>query len=182
MSMLRDKYKNTVVPALKASGKFPSVMDLPKLEKIVVNIGVNALVDRDALKAAMDDIAKITGQRPAMTKATKSISNFKLREGMPIGAKATLRGERMWEFLERLIHATLPRIRDFRGLPNRGFDGRGNYTFGLKDQTTFPEIDATQVPVEKGMDITICTTGDDKAARELLTLLGLPFAGKNKNK
>ena len=119
-----------------------------------------------------------TGQQPVLCKARKSISNFKLRAGMVIGAKVTLRGDRMYEFLDRLVNITLPRIRDFRGIPNRGFDGRGNYTFGLKDQTTFPEIDATQVPVEKGMDITICTTGDDKSARALLEMLGVPFAGR----
>ena len=179
MSVLKDKYKNQVVPALKATGKYPSVMDLPKLEKIVVNIGVNALVDRDALKAAADDIA---GQRPAITKATKSISNFKLREGMAIGAKTTLRGERMYEFLERLIHATLPRIRDFRGISPKSFDGRGNYSLGLKEQTLFPEIEADKVKRVQGMDITIVTTAKNNAdALELLKLLGMPFANAGAN-
>ena len=177
MSVLKDKYNNEVVKALKDSGKFPSVMDIPKLSKIVVNIGVNSLVDRDALKAAADDIAKITGQRPAITKATKRISNFKLREGMAIGAKVTLRGERMYEFLERLIHATLPRIRDFRGIPPKSFDGRGNYTMGLKEQSLFPEIEADKVKRVQGMDITIVTTAKtDADAKELLKLLGMPFA------
>ena len=178
MSMLRDKYRNDVVPALKATGKYPSVMDLPKLEKIVVNIGVNALVDRDALKAATDDIAKITGQRPAITKATKSISNFKLREGMVIGAKVTLRGERMWEFTERLIAAALPRIRDFHGVSNRGFDGRGNYTLGIKDHSIFPELVEASAG-HSGMDITFVTSSNDnKAAKALLEALGMPFAGR----
>ena len=163
--------------ALKASGKYPSPMDIPRLSKVVVNMGVNTMVDRDMLKAVADDLAKITGQRPAITHATKSISNFKLREGMPIGAKVTLRGERMYEFLERLIHATLPRIRDFRGIPAKAFDGRGNYTLGLKEQSLFPEIEADKVKRVQGMDITIVTTAKtDADAKELLKLLGMPFA------
>ncbi|MBR3584371.1 MAG: 50S ribosomal protein L5 [Kiritimatiellae bacterium] len=177
MSVLKDKYQNEVVKALKASGKYPSVMDIPRLSKVVVNMGVNTMVDRDMLKAVADDLAKITGQRPAITHATKSISNFKLREGMPIGAKVTLRGERMYEFLERLIHATLPRIRDFRGIPAKAFDGRGNYTLGLKEQSLFPEIEADKVKRVQGMDITIVTTAKtDADAKELLKLLGMPFA------
>ena len=177
MSVLKDKYQNEVVKALKASGKYPSVMDIPRLSKVVVNMGVNTMVDRDMLKAVADDLAKITGQRPAITHATKSISNFKLREGMPIGAKVTLRGERMYEFLERLIHATLPRIRDFRGIPAKAFDGRGNYTLGLKEQSLFPEIEADTVKRVQGMDITIVTTAKtDADAKELLKLLGMPFA------
>ncbi|MDD2519469.1 MAG: 50S ribosomal protein L5 [Kiritimatiellae bacterium] len=177
MSMLRDKYKTEVVKALKATGRFPSAMDIPRLSKVVVNIGVNALVDRDMLKQAAEDLAKITGQRPAITKATKSISNFKLREGMAIGAKVTLRGERMYEFLERLIHATLPRLRDFRGVSAKSFDGRGNYSLGLKEQTLFPEIEADKVKRIQGMDITIVTTAKtDGDAKELLKLLGVPFA------
>ena len=152
-------------------------MDIPRLSKVVVNMGVNTMVDRDMLKAVADDLAKITGQRPAITHATKSISNFKLREGMPIGAKVTLRGERMYEFLERLIHATLPRIRDFRGIPAKAFDGRGNYTLGLKEQSLFPEIEADKVKRVQGMDITIVTTAKtDADAKELLKLLGMPFA------
>lgn len=177
MSILKDKYKNEVVKALKATGRFPSAMDLPKLSKVVVNMAVNAQVDRDTLKLAADDLAKITGQRAAITKATKSISNFKLREGMAIGARVTLRGERMFEFLERLIHATLPRIRDFRGVPAKSFDGRGNYSLGLKEQTLFPEIEADKVKRVQGMDITIVTTAkNDADAKELLKLLGIPFA------
>ena len=176
MSVLKDKYQNEVVKALKASGKFPSVMDIPRLSKVVVNMGVNTMVDRDMLKAVADDLAKITGQRPAITHATKSISNFKLREGMPIGAKVTLRGERMYEFLERLIHATLPRIRDFRGIPAKAFDGRGNYSLGLKEQIIFPEIEYDKIEKLRGMNIAITTTAKtDEEARELLKLMGAPF-------
>ncbi|MBP5543848.1 MAG: 50S ribosomal protein L5 [Kiritimatiellae bacterium] len=181
MSRLKDKYVAEAMPKLRDSLGIKNPMLVPKISKVVVNMGFG-IVEKDVQKKLVEELAAITGQHPQLCKARKSVSNFKLREGMVIGAKVTLRREKMYEFLDRLFNVTLPRIRDFRGLPNRGFDGRGNYTFGLKDQTTFPEIDATQVPVEKGMDITICTTGDDKAARELLTLLGLPFAGKNKNK
>ncbi|MDD2239814.1 MAG: 50S ribosomal protein L5 [Kiritimatiellae bacterium] len=177
MSMLRDKYTKEVVPALQATGRFPSAMDVPRLSKVVVNMGVNALVDRDTLKQAAEDLGKITGQRPVITKATKSVSNFKLREGMEIGAKVTLRGEQMYEFLERLLHATLPRIRDFRGVPLKSFDGHGNYSLGLKEQTLFPEIEADKVKRVQGMDITIVTTAKiNEDAKELLKLLGMPFA------
>jgi len=177
MSMLKEKYQKEVVKALKATGRFPSAMDIPRLTKVAVNMSVNAQVDRDTLKLVAEDLAKITGQRAAITKATKSISNFKLREGMAIGAKVTLRGNRMYEFLERLIHATLPRIRDFRGVSPRAFDGRGNYTLGLKEQTLFPEIESDKVKRVQGMDITIVTTAKtDADAKELLQLLGIPFA------
>ena len=181
MSRLKDKYVAEAMPKLRDSLGIKNPMLVPKISKVVVNMGFG-IVEKDVQKKLVEELAAITGQHPQLCKARKSVSNFKLREGMVIGAKVTLRREKMYEFLDRLFNVTLPRIRDFRGLPNRGFDGRGNYTFGLKDQTTFPEIDATQVPVEKGMDITLCTTGDDKSARELLVLLGLPFAGKNKNK
>ena len=177
MSLLKEKYQNQVVKALQATGRFPSKMDVPRLTKVVVNMSVNAQVDRDTLKIVADDLAKITGQRPSIRKATKSISNFKLREGMPIGAKVTLRGARMFEFLERLIHATLPRIRDFRGVSPKAFDGRGNYTLGLKEQTLFPEIESDKVKRVQGMDITIVTTAkNNEDAKELLKLLGIPFA------
>ena len=177
MSLLKEKYQNQVVKALQATGRFPSKMDVPRLTKVVVNMSVNAQVDRDTLKLVADDLAKITGQRPSIRKATKSISNFKLREGMPIGAKVTLRGARMFEFLERLIHATLPRIRDFRGVSPKAFDGRGNYTLGLKEQTLFPEIESDKVKRVQGMDITIVTTAKNiEDAKELLKLLGIPFA------
>ena len=177
MSLLKEKYQKQVVKALKDTGRFPSTMDVPRLTKVVVNMSVNAQVDRDTLKLVADDLAKITGQRPSIRKATKSISNFKLREGMPIGAKVTLRGARMFEFLERLIHATLPRIRDFRGVSPKAFDGRGNYTLGLKEQTLFPEIESDKVKRVQGMDITIVTTAkNNEDAKELLKLLGIPFA------
>ena len=181
MSRLKDKYKAELTPKLKESLGIANPMLVPKATKVVINMAFG-IVEKDVQKKLVEELAAITGQQPKLCRARKSVSNFKLREGMVIGAKVTLRGDRMYEFMDRLFNVTLPRIRDFRGLPTRGFDGRGNYTFGLKDQTTFPEIDAKQVPVEKGMDITLCTTGDNKAARELLTLLGLPFAGRNKNK
>ena len=177
MSILKEKYQKEVVKALKATGKYPSPMDIPRLSKVSINMSVNATVDRDTLKLVAEDLAKIAGQRPAITKATKSISNFKLREGMAIGARVTLRGNRMYEFLERLIHATLPRIRDFRGVSPKSFDGRGNYTLGLKEQSLFPEIESDKVKRVQGMDITIVTTAKNNAdAKELLQLLGIPFA------
>jgi len=177
MSILKDKYKKEVVKALRDTGRFANVMDVPKVTKIVINMAVNALVDRDTLKNVAEDLAKITGQRPVITKSTKSISNFKLREGMAIGAKVTLRGERMYEFLGRLIHSTLPRIRDFRGVSPKAFDGRGNYTLGLKEQTIFPEIEADKIKKVQGMDITIVTSAKTNAdAKDLLKLLGIPFA------
>lgn len=178
MSVLKDKYKKDVVPALKATGRFPSTMDVPRMSKVVVNMAISALTDLDLLKVVAADLAKITGQKAIIRKATKNISNFKLREGMPIGAKVTLRGERMYEFVERLIHATLPRVRDFRGVSPRSFDGRGNFTLGLKEQTLFPEIESDKVKRVQGMDITIVTTAkNDEDARELLKLLGVPFSG-----
>ena len=177
MANLKDLYKNEVAPKLREKLGLDNPMLVPRLTKIVINMGFG-IVEKDVQKKLVDELAAITGQHPMLCKARKSVSNFKLREGMIVGAKVTLRGDRMYEFLERLSRITLPRIRDFRGIPGRGFDGRGNYTFGLKDQTTFPEIDATPVPCEKGMDITICTTGDDKSARALLEMLGVPFAGR----
>lgn len=176
MSLLKEKYQNQVVKALKDTGRFPSTMDVPRLTKVVVNMSVNAQVDRDTLKLVADDLAKITGQRPSIRKATKSISNFKLREGMPIGAKVTLRGARMYEFLERLIHATLPRIRDFRGVSPKSFDGRGNYALGLKEQIIFPEINYDRIDQVRGMDVIVTTSArTDEEARELLKLFGFPF-------
>ena len=176
MAKLLEKYRKEIVKQLRDSGKYKNPMEVPRLVKIVVNMGVNASVDRDTLKAVAEDLAKITGQRPIITKAKVSVANFKLREGMPIGAKVTLRGKMMYEFLERLISATLPRIRDFRGLP-RKLDGRGNCTIGLKEQAIFPEIQADHIKKQQGMDITLVTTAKtDDDARELLQLLGLPFA------
>ncbi|MDD5707708.1 MAG: 50S ribosomal protein L5 [Kiritimatiellae bacterium] len=179
MARLKDKYRQEIVPKLRASLDVKNPMLVPKLTKIVVNMGFG-IVEKDVQKKLVEELAAITGQRPVLCKSRKSVSNFKLREGMVIGAKVTMRGDRMYEFLDRLVSAALPRIRDFRGLSPRGFDGRGNYTFGLKEQTIFPEIDATGVPAEQGMDITLCSTArDDRAARELLALLGVPFAGAN---
>ncbi len=177
MASLKDKYRNELVPALREKLGLSNIMLVPRLTKIVINMGFG-IVEKDVQKKLIEELAAITGQQPMLCKARKSISNFKLREGMVIGAKVTLRSVRMFEFLDRLISAGLPRIRDFRGVPNRGFDGHGNYTFGLKEQTIFPEIDAAAIPVEQGMDITLCTTArDDQQARELLVQLGMPFAG-----
>lgn len=174
---LKELYRNTVAPQLREALRLKNPHQTPRLVKIVVNMGVGTDVDRDALKAAAEDLARITGQRPVVTRARKSISNFRLREGMPIGCKATLRGDRMYEFLDRLVSATLPRIRDFRGVSVRGFDGRGNYSLGLAEQSLFPEINPDQVKAVQGMDITLVTTAQhDDAARELLGRLGVPFA------
>lgn len=178
---LKDKYKKEIVPALMKSLGLANVMQAPRLLKVTLNMGFNASMDKDMIKAVSEDLAAITGQRPVITKARKSISNFKLRKGMPVGAKVTLRGSRMFEFLERLIHATLPRIRDFRGLSPKGFDGRGSYTFGLSEQTIFPEIDPDKVKKVQGMNVTVVTSAQtDEQARELLALLGIPFAKSQK--
>jgi large subunit ribosomal protein L5 len=179
MANLKEKYQEQVVPALKQKYGITNPMVVPKLEKIVVNMAFG-IVDKDTQKSVIEDLAKITGQKPALCAARKSISNFKLREGMVIGAKVTLRGNRMYDFLDRFINIALPRIRDFRGVPNKGFDHRGNYTLGLKEQTIFPEIDLSRHGApEQGMDITIVTTADtDEKAKELLTQLGMPFAGR----
>lgn len=177
MATLQEKYRKEVAPQLKASRGYKNVMQIPRLTKVVVNMGINSQVDKDTFKSLVEDLGRITGQRPQVTKSSKSIANFKLREGQPVGARVTLRGARMYEFLERLIHAALPRIRDFRGIPTRGFDGRGCYTLGLKEQTIFPEIDPDQVKKVQGMDITLVTTAKtNEEARELLKALGMPFA------
>ena len=177
MATLQEKYKKDVVKQLRDSGKYNNPMQIPRLVKIVINMSVSASADKDALKHVVEDLTKISGQKPVVTQARKSISNFKLREGMDIGAKVTLRGPRMFEFLERFIGAALPRIRDFRGVSRRSFDGRGNYTLGLKEQTIFPEIQPDQIKRSQGMDITIVTTAKtNDEARELLQLLGMPFA------
>ncbi len=181
MMGLKEKYRKEVVPALIKSLGCKNVMEAPRLLKATLNMGFNAAMDKDMIKAVADDLAAISGQRPVITKARKSISNFKLRKGMPVGAKVTLRGPRMYEFLERLIHATLPRIRDFRGLSPKGFDGRGSYTFGLSEQTIFPEIDPDKCKKVQGMNVTLVTSaGTDAQARELLALLGIPFAKSQK--
>jgi large subunit ribosomal protein L5 len=178
MARLKDKYVNEVAPKLRETLGLKNPMLVPRLQKVAVNMGFG-IVEKDALKSLLDDLQTITGQKPAPCKARKSISNFKLREGMVIGAKVTLRGDRMYEFVDRLISSGLPRLRDFRGVPNRGFDGRGNYTLGIKEQSIFPELGSSEVSTEKGMDITFVTTArNNKEARELLALLGMPFAGK----
>lgn len=176
METLRQRYVNEIVPELEKRLGVANRQALPRLNKVVVNMGIG-IADRDAMNTFVDELAKITGQRPEITKARKSISNFKLREGMPVGARVTLRGQRMYDFLERLINAALPRIRDFRGLPVGGFDGHGNYTLGVNDQTIFPEIDPDEVSGTQGLNVTIVTSvQEDDAARELLSLVGLPFA------
>lgn len=177
MSRLKEKYLNEVSPALMSKFGYKSVMQLPKVEKIVINMGVgDAVQNSKALDAAVEELTIITGQKPVVTKAKKSIAGFRLREGMPIGAKVTLRGERMYEFLDKLISISLPRVRDFRGVSKKAFDGRGNYTLGVKEQLIFPEIDYDKVSKVRGMDIVIVTTANsDKEARELLTQFGMPF-------
>lgn len=177
MTGLKDKYRREIVPELAKALGCRNIMEVPRLLKVTVNMGFNSTLDKDAIKSIADDLGKITGQRPVVTKARKSISNFKLRKGMPVGAKVNLRGNRMYEFLERLIHAALPRIRDFRGMPVGGFDGRGSYTFGLQEQTIFPELDPDDVKRVQGMNVTIVTSASsDERARELLARLGFPFA------
>ncbi|AVK86681.1 50S ribosomal protein L5 [Lysinibacillus sp. NPDC047702] len=177
MSRLKEKYLSEVSPALMSKFGYKSVMQLPKVEKIVINMGVgDAVQNSKALDAAVEELTIITGQKPVVTKAKKSIAGFRLREGMPIGAKVTLRGERMYEFLDKLISISLPRVRDFRGVSKKAFDGRGNYTLGVKEQLIFPEIDYDKVSKVRGMDIVIVTTANsDEEARELLTQFGMPF-------
>ncbi|KOS61235.1 50S ribosomal protein L5 [Lysinibacillus agricola] len=177
MSRLKEKYSNEVSSALMSKFGYKSVMQLPKVDKIVINMGVgDAVQNSKALDAAVEELTIITGQKPVVTKAKKSIAGFRLREGMPIGAKVTLRGERMYEFLDKLISISLPRVRDFRGVSKKAFDGRGNYTLGVKEQLIFPEIDYDKVSKVRGMDIVIVTTANsDEEARELLTQFGMPF-------
>jgi large subunit ribosomal protein L5 len=174
---LKDKYLTEIAPALMDEFKYGNVMQIPRLTKIVVNMGVGeAARDAKLIDGAVRDLAAITGQKPAVARAKKSVAQFKLREGMPIGAHVTLRGDRMWEFLDRLLSIALPRIRDFRGLSDRQFDGRGNYTFGLIEQVVFHEIDPDKVDRQRGMDITIVTTAtNDAEGRSLLRLLGFPL-------
>ncbi len=177
MAMLQDRYKKEVVPGLQKDRGYKNPMQIPRLLKVVVNMGINSQVDKDTFKVLVEELGRITGQRPVVTLSRLSIANFKLREGQPVGAKVTLRGARMYEFLERLIHAALPRIRDFRGVPPKGFDGRGSYTLGIKEQNIFPEIDPDHIKKVQGMDITVVTTAHtDDEARELLKRLGMPFA------
>ena len=174
---LKQRYRDEIVPALREEFGYANVMQVPGVTKVVVNMGVgDAARDSKLIEGAIRDLGAITGQRPSVTKARKSIAQFKLREGMPIGAHATLRGDRMWEFLDRLLSVALPRIRDFRGLSPRQFDGRGNYTFGLNEQSMFHEIDQDSIDRVRGMDITVVTSATtDDEGRALLRALGFPF-------
>lgn len=177
MNRLKEKYNKEVTPSLMEKFEYSSVMQTPKVEKIVVNMGVgDAVSNAKALDKAVEELQIITGQKPIITKAKKSIAGFRLREGMPIGAKVTLRGERMYEFLDKLVTVALPRVRDFHGVSKKAFDGRGNYTLGVKEQLIFPEVDYDLVDKVRGMDIVIVTTANtDEESRELLTQLGMPF-------
>lgn len=176
-SRLREKYRTEVVPGLAKRFGYDNVMEIPKLEKIIVNMGVgDAIQNPKAMDAAVSDLAAITGQKAAVTRAKKSIAAFKVRAGMPVGCRVTLRGDRMYDFLDRLMNVALPRVRDFRGVSSRAFDGRGNYALGLKEQLIFPEIDYDKVEKVRGMDVIIVTTArTDEEAKELLALLGMPF-------
>ena len=178
MPTLKDKYNQEVAPALMQKFGYKSTMQIPRLEKVVVNCGCGEARDNSkVLESVVNDLAIITGQKPGITKAKKSVANFKLREGMPIGAKVTLRQDKMWEFLDRLFNIALPRVRDFRGISADSFDGRGNYALGIKEQLIFPEIEYDKIDKIRGMDIIMVTTAKtDEEARELLSLLGAPFA------
>lgn len=178
MARLRERYREDIVEALQRELGYKNVYQVPKLEKIVVNVGLGEAVSNGrALEAAVNDLTIITGQKPVVTRAKKSIATFKLRAGMPIGAMVTLRGERMYEFLDRLIAVALPRIRDFRGVSPNSFDGRGNYTLGLREQLMFPEIDYDQIDKIRGLEVSVVTTAStDDEGRRLLALLGMPFA------
>jgi large subunit ribosomal protein L5 len=177
MSRLKERYEKEVVPGLKKEFGYDNVMAIPKITKIVVNMGLGeATQNAKIVDTGADEVMRITGQKPVVTRAKKSIAQFKVRKGMPIGTMVTLRGERMWEFLDRLISVALPRVRDFRGVSPRGFDGRGNYTLGLKDQLLFAEIDYMKVDKARGMNISVVTTAKtDEESRKLLQLLGVPF-------
>ena len=175
---MKEQYVNEIAPALNKKFGYKSVMQIPKIDKIVVNCGCGEARDNSkVLEAVVGDLTKITGQKAIITKAKKSVANFKLREGMPIGAKVTLRGDKMWEFLDRLFNVALPRVRDFRGISADGFDGRGNFALGIKEQLIFPEIEYDKIDKIRGMDIVMVTTAQtDEEARELLKLVGAPFA------
>jgi len=177
MNRMQERYQNEAVPGLQKAFNYRNVMEIPRIEKVVVNIGLGeAMDDSKALEAAVTDLTTIAGQKPVQTKARKSIANFKLREGRIIGTKVTLRGYRMWAFLDRLVNVALPRVRDFRGISPNAFDGRGNYTLGLRDQLIFPEIEYDKIDKLRGMEITIVTTAkNDEHSRELLRFLGMPF-------
>jgi large subunit ribosomal protein L5 len=177
MSRLKERYSGEVVPALQKEFGYANVMAIPKITKVVINLGLGeATQNAKIVDVAADELMRIAGQKPVVTRAKKSIAQFRVRQGMPIGTMVTLRGERMFDFLDRLISMSLPRVRDFRGIPTKGFDGRGNYTLGLKDQLLFPEIDYMRVDKPRGMNITVVTTAKtDEESRRLLQLLGFPF-------
>ena len=177
MTRLKQKYQKDVVPALQKEFGYKNVMAVPRIEKVVVNMGLGeATSNAKIIDTGADELARITGQKPVTRRAKKSIAAFKVRKGMPVGTMVTLRGERMWEFLDRLVSIALPRVRDFKGVSPRGFDGRGNYTLGLKDQLLFPEIDYMKVDKARGMNISVVTTAKtDEESRKLLQLLGMPF-------
>ncbi|MEH7383176.1 50S ribosomal protein L5 [Bacillus sp. JJ1533] len=177
MNRLKEKFQKEITPALMSKFNYKSVMQVPKVDKIVINMGVgDAVQNSKVLDNAVEELAALSGQKPVVTRAKNSIAGFRLREGMPIGAKVTLRGERMYEFLDKLVSISLPRVRDFRGVSKKSFDGRGNYTLGVKEQLIFPEIDYDKVSKVRGMDIVIVTTANtDEEARELLTAFGMPF-------
>ncbi|HEY3763060.1 MAG TPA: 50S ribosomal protein L5 [Verrucomicrobiae bacterium] len=178
-SRLYEKYKNDVVPALKEKHKYTNLHQIPKIEKIVVNMGVSASLEKGAIEDAAKDLSMITGRKPVISKSRHSIASFKLRENQPIGCRVTLRSDTMYEFFDRLVAAALPRIRDFRGLSPRKFDGRGNYTFGISDQTIFPEIELDKIKRTQGMDVTIVTSAEtNDQALDLLKLMGFPFSEK----
>ena len=174
---MKNKYLEEVAPALMKKFEYKSTMQIPKIEKIVVNVGCGDVKDNaKGLEAVVNEISAITGQRAVITKARKSVANFKVREGMPVGVKVTLRHDKMWEFLDRLLNVALPRVRDFRGINPNSFDGRGNYALGIKEQLIFPEIEYDKIDKVRGMDIIVCTTAEtDEEARELLRLMGAPF-------
>ncbi|UOQ95686.1 50S ribosomal protein L5 [Halobacillus shinanisalinarum] len=177
MNEFKKKYQEEIVPSMMSKFNYDSIMQAPKVEKIVINMGVgDAVQNAKALDSAVEELSLISGQKPMITKAKKSIAGFRLREGMPIGAKVTLRGERMYEFFQKLVSVSLPRVRDFRGISKKAFDGRGNYTLGVKEQLIFPEINYDKVDKVRGMDIVIVTTADtDEESRELLAQFGMPF-------
>ncbi len=177
MNKLKEQYLTEMVPALQEALNLPNLLQVPQIKKVVINIGMGEAMDNPkALDAAVSDLSQITGQKPVITKARVSIANFKLREGRAIGVKVTLRGERMWSFLDRLVNIVLPRVRDFRGVPRDAFDGRGNYTLGLREQLIFPEIEYDKIDKIRGMEITIVTSArTDEQAAQLLELLGMPF-------
>lgn len=179
MARLKDKYVKDIMPALQKEFGYTNVMAIPKLDKVIINIGLGEAVQNDkAVDAAVGDLTIISGQKPLVTRAKKSIAGFKLREGMPIGVKVTLRGDRMYEFVDRLFSVALPRVRDFHGVPSKSFDGRGNYSLGLKEQLIFPEIDYDKIDKIRGMQVVFTTTAKtDEEGRALLAHLGMPFAG-----